>query len=96
MSEQTAPGPTRVVGLAYEPGGDLPQVVLKGVGTVADEIVRRSRYGGGPPVIRDQELLDRLFRLPVDSAITPDLFQVVAIVLAHILVVNRHLKGETR
>lgn len=94
MNDGTAKNPTRLVGLSYEPGGDLPQVVVKGVGRDADALLWRCRTSGGPPVIQDRELLDRLFRLPVDSPITPDLFQVVAIVLSHVLAVNQKLKKE--
>jgi flagellar biosynthesis protein len=84
--------PTRkVVGLAYTPGEGLPQVMLKGVGAIAEELLARG-VRSGTPVVRDRDLVERLFRLPMDSEIGPDLFRIVAVVLAHVLALNRHRK----
>jgi type III secretion system FlhB-like substrate exporter len=76
--------PTRkVVGLAYTPGEGLPQVMLKGVGAIAEELLARG-VRSGTPVVRDRDLVERLFRLPMD--------RIVAVVLAHVLALNRHRK----
>jgi flagellar biosynthesis protein len=80
---------TKVVGLAYEPGEGLPQVMLKGVGPVAEELIARRRSAGAP-VVRNSELVERLFRLPMDSEIGPELFRIVAVVLAHVFALNRN------
>ncbi|HZR68347.1 MAG TPA: EscU/YscU/HrcU family type III secretion system export apparatus switch protein [Burkholderiales bacterium] len=82
---------TRVVGLAYEPGEGLPHIVLKGAGPLADEVLERGRRIGAP-VVHDRELLDRLFRLPTDSEIGPELFRVVAVILAHVFALNEKRK----
>jgi len=86
----------RVVGLRYEPGEDsLPEVILKGAGPLADELLaRRSGAGNRPPVVKDEALLDALYRLPIDSAIGPELFQAVAVLLAHVFAVEAKLKGR--
>jgi flagellar biosynthesis protein len=81
----------RVVGIAYEPGEGLPHIVLKGAGPLADEVLKRGRELGAP-VVHDRELLHRLFRLPTDSEIGPDLFRVVAVILAHIFALNEKRK----
>lgn len=83
---------SKVVGLKYEPGGRVPEVILKGCGPLADEILRQRNWDGGPPVIKNPELLNKLYRLPVDSAIGPELFNVVAIVLTHIFAINGKAK----
>lgn len=82
---------TRVVGLAYEPGEGLPHIVLKGAGPLADEVLDRGRRIGAP-VVHDRELLERLFRLPTDSEIGPELFRIVAVILAHVFALNEKRK----
>ena len=89
------PAPTRVVGLRYEPDEGLPEVILKGAGPLADELLRqRTRHGTA--VVKDEALLDALYRLPLDSAIGPELFQAVAALLAHIFAVEGKMRGEQR
>ncbi len=87
--------PKRVVGLQYEPGAGLPQVILKGSGHLAEEILRQRGLLEGPPVIKDKELLDKLYRLPMDAEIGSDLFHLVAILLAHVFAIEEKMK-ETK
>ena len=86
--------PKRVVGLKYEPDDGLPQVILKGAGPLAEELLAM-RDRRRPNVVKDAALLDALYKLPVDSAIGPELFQAVAVVLAHVFAVEAKLRGET-
>lgn len=89
--------PLRVVGLAYEPGENLPQVILKGSGPLAEKLLETRRESGqGPAVVKNETLLASLYRLPIDSAIGPELFHAVAAILAHVLAVDaRHKNEET-
>ena len=80
--------PRKAVGLRYDPGQGLPHLVFKGVGPVADEAIRRSVQGRGPLLVRDEQLVDRLYRLPLEAPIGADLFQAVAIVMAHVLALD--------
>lgn len=84
----------RVVGLGYEPGSGLPQVILKGSGPLADEILAQRRKLSNPQIYRNDELVERLYRLPIDSQIGPDLYRLVAVILAHVFAVEAKLKGE--
>jgi flagellar biosynthesis protein len=84
-------GQNKVVGIAYEPGNGLPQIVLKGAGPVADEVLQRGRELGAP-VVHDARLVESLFRLPTDSEIGPELFRVVAVILAHVFALNERRK----
>ncbi len=93
MSGEAAP--KRVVGLRYEPEEGLPEVILKGAGPLAEELLRQ-RGPRGPAVVKDEALLDALYRLPLDSAIGPELFQAVAALLAHIFAVEGKMRGEQR
>lgn len=83
--------PTRVVGLQYEPDLGLPTVVVKGTGPIADELLKHTLKVEGPRLVRDPALLEQLYRLPIDSAIDPALFQVVAAVLTHVFAVNKKM-----
>lgn len=79
----------KVVGLRYEPAEGLPQLIVKGTGQMAEEILRKGNSGDGPVVVKDKALLDQLFRLPMDAQIGPELFQVVATLLAHVFAVEQ-------
>jgi flagellar biosynthesis protein len=86
--------PIRVVGLQYDPEDGLPIVTVKGSGPLADTLLRATLNVTGPRVVRDPELLEQLYRLPIDTAIDPSLFQVVATVLTHVFAVNEKMKGS--
>ena len=86
---------TRIVGLKYDPAEGLPQVVLKAGGELADEVLRARRHlADAPPVVRNEALLESLYRLPVDGRIGPELFRAVAVLIAHVLAVEVKLKGD--
>lgn len=84
----------KVVGLKYEQGTGLPQVIVKGSGKMADAILRRRDQVDGPMVVKDAQLLEQLYRLPMDAQIGPELFHLVATLLAHVFAVEHKLKGE--
>lgn len=92
--EPDAPAPRRVVGLKYAPEDGLPQVILKGAGPLAEELLARRDPRVGPQVVKNEALLQSLYRLPIDSAIGPELFQVVAVILAHVFALETKRKGE--
>lgn len=83
----------KVVGLEYSLGSGLPQITLKGAGHLADELLLRRDKLGQPKVIKDAALTEQLYRLPIDSQIGPELFRVVAVVLAHVLSINAKARG---
>lgn len=85
----------KVVGLKYEPGEGLPQVVVKGSGPAAEEILRRQDAAGGPPIVQDGALAAQLYRLPMDAAIGPELFELVAALLAHVFSLEQRTDGRS-
>jgi len=91
MSEETNK-PKQVVGLKYEIGRGLPQVILKGSGDAADAILRGRDLVNGPRVVQDAALVQQLYRLPIDSEIGPELFHLVATVLTHVFAVEASLQ----
>lgn len=87
--------PKKVVGLQYTPGEGLPRVILKGSGKIADEILKERNAINSHKVIEDEELVEKLYRLPIDAEITNDLYDVVAVVLAHVFSVDQKLRDGT-
>lgn len=85
----------RIVGLRYEPAEGAPQVVLKASGALAEEVLLKRRHAPhAAPVVKNEALLEQLYRLPVDGRIGPELFRAVAVLLAHVLDIEAKLKGE--
>jgi len=75
----------KVVGIKYDLEDGLPRVILKGAGHFADEILKKGEsVKGRPLVVEDEKLVNQLYRLPVDADIRPELFELVATVLAHL------------
>lgn len=86
--------PKQVIGLKYEVGQGLPQVILKGSGPMAEQILQSRPLVNGPMVVKDAQLAEQLSRLPIDAAIGPELFHLVAALLAHVFAIEAKLKGE--
>jgi type III secretion system FlhB-like substrate exporter len=92
----TAIRPRRVVGLSHGTDSELalPRVVFKGAGPIADHLLENfARQRGRQRVVRDDALLDRLFRLPTEAAISPDLYPLVASLLVHVFAVEARMRN---
>jgi flagellar biosynthesis protein len=81
----------RVVGISHADGGAAPVVVVKGAGEAAEAVLERARQQADTPIVRAPELVDQLYRVPIDAAIGKDLFPVMAALLAHVLTVDSRL-----
>jgi len=86
----------KVVGLKYEPGEGVPQVIVKGSGAAADELLRRREALGGPPLVQDGVLAEQLYRLPIEAPIGPELFELVAALLAHVFSLEQQVSEGAR
>ena len=84
--------PRRVVGLGYEPEHGVPRVMLKALGSTAEDIIWRGQRGSGTPIVKKPAVLDALYRLPVDADSPPERFEVIAVILVHVSAVD----AETR
>ncbi|HZQ60912.1 MAG TPA: EscU/YscU/HrcU family type III secretion system export apparatus switch protein [Casimicrobiaceae bacterium] len=76
------------VALLYDGGDGAPQVVAKGRGLVAEEIIRRAREAG-IFVHESPELTSLLMQVDLDRRIPPALYTAVAELLAWIYRVDR-------
>ncbi|KUK40618.1 MAG: Flagellar protein FhlB-like cytoplasmic domain protein [Clostridia bacterium 62_21] len=78
MSEK----PKAAAALRYAPDGDAaPRIVAAGRGKIAERIVETAREAG-VPVYRDEQLAWTLAGLGVDVPVPPQLYDVVARVIA--------------
>jgi flagellar biosynthesis protein len=70
--------------MTYDPANaDAPVVTAAGQGPVAEEIIRRAREAG-VPVTEDPRLAAVLSQIDVGQVIPPELYAVVAEVLAYV------------
>ncbi|MCC7367889.1 MAG: EscU/YscU/HrcU family type III secretion system export apparatus switch protein [Chloroflexi bacterium] len=76
--------PRTAVALTYDPANDeAPVVTAVGQGLVAEEIIRRAQEAG-VPVTEDPRLAAVLSQIDVGVVIPPELYTVVAEVLAYV------------
>lgn len=78
----------KAVALRYQPARDqAPVVSAKGQGRLADKIIALAQEHG-VPIKEDPDLVEILARLEVDQEIPPDLYLVVAEILAFVYKAN--------
>ena len=76
--------PRKAVALTYDPANAAaPVVTAVGQGLVAEEIIRRAQ-AAGVPVTEDPRLAAVLSQIDVGAVIPPELYAVVAEVLAYV------------
>jgi flagellar biosynthesis protein len=81
--------PKKAVALKYKSGQDnAPKVAAKGTGLIAEKIIAVARKQG-IPVKDDPNLIEVLSRLDLDQEIPPELYVVVAELLAFVYSLNR-------
>lgn len=91
--------PRRAVAMSYDPAqAGAPVVTAVGTGAVAEEIIRRAREAG-VPVTEDPRLAAVLSQVDVGQVIPPELYVVVAEVLAYVYQLEERVmrrRGEGR
>ena len=86
---------TKAVALKYIPGqSEVPAVVAKGQGSVADIILQKAK-DNGVAVQEDAALVEVLSKLDLDQQIPPQLYQLVAEILSYVYQSDR-TAGERR
>ena len=85
---------SKAVALRYDrKGDDLPKVVAKGRGAIADQIIAVAE-ANGVTVRRDQDLVDILDQLEINAPIPVAAFAAVAEILAHLYRINDGMVGH--
>ena len=86
--------PKKAVALKYKPGDDhAPRVTAKGTGRLAERIIEMARKHG-IPVKDDPDLVEVLSRLDLHDQIPPELYVVVAELLAFVYRLNQRKGSE--
>lgn len=89
QSKRKDDGRRGALALRYDEGRmRAPKVTAKGRGNIADEIIRIATENG-VPVREDRDMLELLYPLELDSEIPPELYGVVAELLAYIYRMNQ-------
>lgn len=83
----------RVVGVKLTEDSLVPMVIVKAVGGSADQLLKKAQLNGEVPIVHSPELTSKLYRIPIDHAVTPDLFPMMAALLAHVIHVDEHRKN---
>jgi len=82
---------SRAVALRYDPGKeDAPRILATGSGKIADDIIALAQEHA-IPIHDDPLLVEALAALDIDTLIPPELYQVVAEVLAYIVRVRERV-----
>lgn len=83
----------KAVALKYDPAKDrAPRVKAKGAGQVAERIIEVARQHD-IPVKDDADLVEVLSKLEIEKEIPPDIYMVVAELLAFVYSVNSKKKA---
>jgi flagellar biosynthesis protein len=80
MTNKSKPIQTAVA-IAYQTGDNAPKVVAKGKGLIAEEIISRAKEHG-VFIHQSKELVSLLMKVDLDQDIPPNLYRVVAELLA--------------
>jgi len=97
MSQPLLPSDSKrkqAVALKYQAGSmDAPKVVAKGKGYVAENMLKTAREHD-IPVQEDPSLVEVLGKLDLDQQIPPELYQVVAEILAFVYRLDKGGAGK--
>lgn len=86
----------KAVALRYNPEQDIaPVVTAKGQGYLAERIEQVARESG-IPVRQDEEMAEYLMALDLYTEIPPELYTVVAEILAHIYAMDQRYMRRLR
>ncbi len=80
------------VALQYEKGYDAPKVIATGKGIIAEKIIEKAGQNN-VPLYKDEKLAGSLSSLEIGDEIPPELYEVVAEILAFVDNMDR-LKGK--
>ena len=82
----------KAVALKYDERDNSPSILAKGKGYIADKIVQAGN-NKGIYIHKDRELLNSLMKLEIGQEIPPELYEVVAEIIAFVYRLDKE-KGE--
>jgi len=73
----------KAAAIKYDPGTEAPEVIAKGKGIVADNMIDIAAEHD-LPVYKDEKLVEALTKLDIGDSIPPELYTVVAEILVFV------------
>ena len=73
----------KAAAIRYKPGDDAPELIAKGKGVVADNILEKAEEAA-LPIYKDEKLVEELTKLDIGEYIPPELYTVVAEILVFV------------
>lgn len=80
----------KAIALTYDESYQAPVVTAKGIGQVADNIIKKAEESGVPVVI-DNEMTELLTKVDMGEYIPEELYQAVAEIIIFIMNMDRKL-----
>lgn len=93
MTTKPKPNIQTAVAITYQPGDNAPKVVAKGKGLIAEEIIARAKEHG-VFIHQSKELVSLLMKVDLDQDIPPNLYRVVAELLAWLYHIETEKSAE--
>ncbi|MDR1316056.1 MAG: EscU/YscU/HrcU family type III secretion system export apparatus switch protein [Spirochaetales bacterium] len=81
----------KAIAVKYETGMPAPFVLAKGVGYMADTIIRLAEKAG-IPVLRQPDIAEKLFYLETGAFIPEECFEAVAQMLVYVHTISQRVK----
>lgn len=93
MAEEDQDKNKKAVAVKYEFEDLAPRVKASGRGIIAERILEVAK-NNNIPIVEDPALVEVLSRLELDSLIPPELYQVVAEILAYVYRLDREMAAR--
>ncbi|MDD3224198.1 MAG: EscU/YscU/HrcU family type III secretion system export apparatus switch protein [Clostridium sp.] len=81
----------KAAALKYDRSYEVPVVTAAGMGVIADKIVKKADENN-VPVVYNKELAELLQNVDIGESIPPELYEIVAEVIAYVMDVDSKLK----
>jgi len=91
MADPTSKQPRKAAALRYGPNDPAPRVVARGEDWLAEKIIDEA-VRAGVPLATSPGLVSALLRCELDDAIPPELYRIVAEILAWVMTLETHQK----
>jgi flagellar biosynthesis protein len=85
----------KAAALRYEKSYEAPIVTAAGIGLIADKIIEKADENN-VPIVYNKELADLLQNIDIGDSIPPEIYEVVAQVIAYVMNVDNKSKVYER
>lgn len=85
---------TKAIAIRYNQNEAAPKVIAKGVGIVADNIIKAAQ-NNTVPIYQNKTLTSMLMAVELDREIPPELYSAIAEVLAYVYRLDQRI-GKTK